>query len=398
MKQIAIITTKQNYVWKSMQEVIPAIENCWEATVETSRIINVDVEPLRDHITFLMSCEAFVVIAFNETIARFIISIRETLGLKAPLILHLYGHATIAMWPESRFGVLQYLTEGDAFIGTCDGDLTCMSHTFYNAKSFNIPYPYYPLSLPDQALADKRVFAYVGRISDQKNINLLLSAYSEFLKISSLTIPLYLYGKEDFLGSPNMGIPSTNYLEELKAMVGDLYLDKNVHFMGHKSREEIYYALGRQHIFVSPSTHSDENFGMAAMRSLALGGKAVLSSWGGHKEFKKQMPNQVWLSRVHFENCRPVIDPIEFAQLMLEALQSNSEVSPDFEYFLPTTIIPQFKIILSKLHFSNKKLELTTIAKVAHRQQKDFEHEGNIQKVFTDYCDPIAQTYLNSYS
>lgn len=399
MRKIAIITTRQNYSWTSMQEVIPAIEKCWEESAESSRIINVDVDPLRDHLDFIMSCEALIVIAFNETISRFIVTLRSQLNLQIPIVLHLYGHATIACWPEHRFGALDCFNAGDAFIGTCGGDLLCMEKTFINAKSYNIPYPYYPDSETKPNTKGERVFAYVGRISDQKNLHLLVLAYSELLKKKVDSPPLLIYGKEDFLGSPNTGISSHQCLDDLTKLIKHLGIENQVFFKGFQSRDEIYKTLGSEHIFVSASTHSDENFGMAAMRSLASGGRLVLSHWGGHQIFKEQHPKRVWTSPVTFYHSKPVIDPIDFAGCLHQALISDNAPGDPLlsSYFSPDEIVTQFKKVLAQLSFSDEKLHSSQIAKQAFEQQAKFEAEGNIQKVFDGYEDELAQIYLSCY-
>lgn len=382
-----------------MREVIPAIENCWQAAAPLARIINVDEEPLRDHLAFLLECDALIVVAFNETISRFIVNIRSNLNIQIPLVLHLYGHATLGCWPQQRFGTLENLNEGDAFIGTCEGDLKCMKHSFENAKTYNIPYPYFSLSEEWKSVKGEKVLSYVGRISDQKNIDLLIKAYKQLVGINLLAPPLYIFGSEDFLGSPNMGIPSTRCLEELVKLVDSLNLSKSVFFKGYFAREEIYKILGSEHIFVSASTHSDENFGMAAMRSLAVGGKAVLSHWGGHQIFRSEHPDRVWTSKVFFENDRPVIDPYDFACRMNDALSSSDthRQSSLSDYFMPDSVVNNFKKVLKELRYSKNKLVLTEISRRVHRQQSQFEKDGNVQKAFIDYADPLAQLYLGAY-
>lgn len=399
MKRIAVITSRQNYVWQSMQEVFPALEQCWEEASESSKIINADEDRLRDNIFFLMSCDVLVIIAFNETIARFILNIRKTLNLQIPIVFHLHGLATIACWPGQYLGILDCMNSGDAFIGTCIGDLNCMQHTFLNANTYNIPYPYFPLTKYEKRITGERVFAYIGRISDQKNIHLLLESYKEFLNITDEIIPLYIYGKEDHLGSPNMGLDSTECLSQLLMKVEALAINKFVHFKGFQSRKDIYRSLGSSHIFVSASTHSDENFGMAAMRSLASGGKAVLSNWGGHKEFKRFHPESVWVSDVYIENFKPVINPQHFAKCMYEAFKSQQTFSQNHinDYFLPKSVIKSFQDILTKLNFSPNKLQISDIALEAYQQQRFFESQGDVQKVFKGYSDPLAQVYLTSY-
>lgn len=398
-KKIAIITTKQNYTWTSMQEVLPALERCWEDAATKSRIINVDVEPLRNHISFLMSCDALIIIAFNETVSRFILNARINLNLQIPLVLHVYGHATLACWPQYRFGTLDCLNEGDAFVGTCLGDLKCMEYSLLNAKTYNIPYPYFPISNAGQRNVGEKVFAYVGRLSDQKNVLQLIHSYNILLEMNSKAPALYIYGSEDFLGWPNLGIASTNCLDDIKKLIAKFNLNEKIFLKGFQPRELIYQTLGSDHIFVSASTHSDENFGMAAMRSLAVGGKAVLSHWGGHQEFKAHCPESVWTTEVIFKNFRPQIIPEEFANCMNEALATD--LTPKnillSDYFFPQKVTDSFQKILNELSFSEKRLQPTELALQIYRQQAQFEQEGNIQKAFSGIDDPLVQRLLGAY-
>lgn len=393
--KIAIITTRQNYAWTSMQEVLPALERCWQNAADEFRIINADVDPIRDHVQYLLSCDAFVIIAFNETIARFMRAVRKELQLDIPFIFHLYGHATIAMWPEARFGALELFTKGDVFIGTCPGDLKCMQLSIPDALTLDIPYPYEEMTDERKMPEHSPVFAYVGRLSDQKNIHVLIEAYS---KLPECSLPLFIYGKEDFLGSPNMGIDSTQCLENLQRLCEELHLNDKIHFKGFKTREEIYREIGTNHIFVSASTHSDENFGMAAMRSLALGGKAVLSSWGGHIHFKKHFTDKVFLVPVEIKDDHPQVDVESFSKSMHEAVMSSSPVdfhTPD--YFSPAAVTAAFQNILSRIKYNPDRLSLSKEARLVHEQQRVFETQGFRQRAFYSYGDPLAQLYLRSY-
>jgi glycosyltransferase involved in cell wall biosynthesis len=401
MKKIAIMTTRQNFVWNSMREVFPAIEECWQATSTTSRLINLDTDPLREHIHFLMSCDAIIIIAFNETISRFIIQMRKSLNLQIPFVLHLYGYATLACWPLARFGALECFNENDVFIGTCPGDIKCMDLTFKNAITHNIPYPYVPYEFESRIKVDKKVFAYVGRLSNQKNVDILIKAYNVLCNEfgNNDLPPFYIYGEEDHLGWPNFGIASSNYLQELKKLIDEYNLKDKIFFMGFEERERIYQFLGSDHIFVSASTHSDENFGMAAMRSLSVGGQAVLSAWGGHLTFQDEETDRVELVKVHFDENRPRVDEIEFAEKMKKALKSKHQIKNKkiSDYFLSATVQKLFERILDNIIFSDKQLQLTETAKAIHLQQRNFEKLGYKQKAFTGFNDPLVQPFLRAY-
>jgi glycosyltransferase involved in cell wall biosynthesis len=408
IKKIAIITTHQNYKWISMQEVLPSIEKCWEQTAfeikAESRIFNVDIEPLRNFINYLFQCDAIIIIAFNETIARFMKEVRSTLNLPIPFVLHLYGHASLGLWPQNRFNVLPIMTSGDAFIGTCPGDMKCMKLTGDNFLTFDIPYPYFSIEIDSSKLLDNKIkFAYIGRISDQKNIDVLVEAYY-LLSLEHDNLPPFLiYGKEDHFGSPNMGIPSTECLKYLKDQIEKLNLTKKIIFKGFQSREVLYGELGRKHIFLSASTHSDENFGMALLRSLSMGATALVSHWGGHIPFQEKCPHKIWTVPVEFKNSRPRPDPIDFKNQMQIALEhsrilfdkTGMDSIPD--YFLPDQIIKEFAAVLEKLSSNAEPLNISQTAREMYQQQLQYENAGDMQRVFASYDDHKAQLYLNAY-
>ncbi len=404
IKKIAIITTRQNYKWISMQEVLPAIERCWEMTAESlnaeAKIFNVDQEPLRNFIHYLFDCDAFIIIAFNETIARFMREVRGTLNLPVPFVLHLYGHASLGLWPQHRFNVLQVMTAGDVFIGTCPGDMNCMKLAGENLLSYDIPYPYFPLEISKIAESELK-FAYIGRISDQKNIDTLIEAYALLENDVGDLPPLLIYGKEDHFGSPNMGIPSTECLKNLQAKIVQHNLSEKIIFKGFQPREELYAEIGRKHIFLSASTHSDENFGMALMRSLAQGALAVVSHWGGHIPFKNKCSDRVWSAPVHFDTNRPKCDVAAFKEQMKNALAAAKTYNfsgslPD--YFFPKEIAKSFAEILDNISFSSEELKLTSVANEMYAQQLQYESQGDMQRVFTSYDDLKAQKFLRAYS
>ena len=403
MNKISIITTRQNFVWKSMQEVFPAIEKCWKLSCPDSRIINVDREPLREHIHYLMKSDVLIFIAFNETIARFIIHMRKSLQLEIPMVMHLYGYATVGAWPLKRFGALDCFTESDLFIGTCQGDIKSMKLCFENARVHKIPYPYVPYEF-EQNIKDEKEdelsFAYVGRISDQKNIEIILDAYI-MLKNKLQSIPkLYIYGDEDFLGWPNFGVDASDCLARIVKKITHANLQDHVQLLGYQDRSFIYKKLKSKHVFLSASTHSDENFGMAAMRSLALGGRAVLSAWGGHFNFKIHHPNEVQLVRVHLDSGKPFLHSSDFAREM-EYFLNKTDMRVDkslAKYFYESSVVDEFcKLHRDRPKYNQAPLVPTLLGKKIFQQQLHYESSGFKQKAFSGYDDVIFQALTEAY-
>ena len=386
-----------------MQEILPALEQCWMSCAEKNKIeykvVNVDETPLRQFMSFLLQSDAIVIIAFNETIARFMVEVRTRLGLTIPFLFHVHGLASIALWPLHHFGVLQLMTEEDSFLVTCPGDLNCLKLISDNLQARMIPFPYYPMEIKPKAESSQS-FAYVGRISDQKNIDVVIKAYHLIVQENEKAPPLLIYGKEDFLGSPNMGIKSSQCLADLMELVSSLNLEDKVLFKDFVQREVLYGELGGNHIFVSASSHSDENFGMALMRSLSLGATAAVSEWGGHILFGMNMPEKVKMAPVSFAGDRPRPEVEQFKEAMKAALAIK--VNPEEPmtlpaFFSPDVIADQFRGVLKPLSTHADKLQLTSLALSLFEEKKNWNAKGDLQKVFSSYQDPKAKLFLQAY-
>ena len=107
-------------------------------------------------------------------------------------------------------------------------------------------------------------------------------------------IKLTIFGDEDNLGSPNMGILSNSYKDFLLSLISMLKVEDLVAFKGFVSRKIIdKYLAETDFIYVSPSLHADENFGMSPFNILKNGGYCLLSDWGGFSEYRNYFSNQV---------------------------------------------------------------------------------------------------------
>jgi len=398
-KKITILTTRQNFRWTSMQEILPALEQCWLLGAENrsvkASIINVDELSLKKAFPDLIQSEVIVVTAFNETIARFMVEIRKSLGLTIPFIFHVHGLATIGLWPLDHFSVFPWLDSGDIFVGTCPGDIHCLKLISDDLKSALVPFPFFPLNTTVTD-SPERVFAYVGRLSDQKNIDVAIKAYYQLFKEMNSLPDFVIYGEEDHFGSPNMGIKSSSVLDDLRALVKELQLESKVHFKGFVKREEIVSILGKNHIFVSASTHSDENFGMALMRSLELGGKAVVTHWGGHILFGKSLPERVQLVPVHFQEARPKPDVDAFKNALRKSLEENG--SSEFpKTFSPDEVSKAFFQLVDVTNFQANPIRLSSFSQKLFERKKSFNQSVDLQKIFESYDDPFAREFLKAY-
>ena len=164
---------------------------------------------------------------------------REKLQIDSPFYFYLHGLATIALWPLERFGVLQLFNANDLFIATCDGDINSMKISFNNARTAKIPFTLVNTLVPSELRIAKLPFIFIGRISPQKNLDSLIKSYAKLDKATQEEHPLIIYGNEDHLGYPNLGILEHFYLQKLKQLASKLNVENQCQFRGFLAREKI---------------------------------------------------------------------------------------------------------------------------------------------------------------
>jgi glycosyltransferase involved in cell wall biosynthesis len=387
-----------------MEEIIPMVEHSWELLCQKNNYIfekiNADNFSLKDNVQRFLEADLFVVSCFNTKIASVIKLIRGTLQLDTRIAFYVHGLATIALWPLSRFNVIEFFTSNDVFIGTCTGDMQSLKQTFGNVKAKKVPFAI-PDHAPSQSTSNSNIpIAFIGRISPQKNLDSLISAYARFPAELRRKHPLFLYGAEDHLGYPNLGLHNRFYLNFLKMMVKRLGIEEDVHFKGFVQRDLIQKELGQDYIFVSPTTHSDENFGMAALRSLLSGVPCVLSDWGGHKEFLEDFSKQIKLVDVHLSFSGPGISTEKLFQalkLSIEGYKKELRQVPK-KFQLPSIVSTLEEILLEDTQ-TGVALQTTELAKRVFRQQAFFEKEyQENQRCFRSFEDEAFVAFSKAYS
>ena len=286
---ILILSTRQNHVWKSMEEIIPLIEKQWSYSLsekfEVKTIIVDDKKPSQ-YLSYFLRAKKIIFTAFNHTLSQWAVILREDLKIHTDWFVYLHNQATIGMWPYYYFKMGDYFHSGDVFLGTCEGDRESLKLVLPEACFEKIYFPYIELSSGESLNLDIKDgdLVFVGRVSPQKNLHFLIWALGE-LKSEGRNKKLHIFGEEDHLGSPNMGIQNKNYKKLLEKMIKALSLEDSVKFHGFQKRENLHTTLKNNKVlWCFPSTHSDENFGMSLMRALVEGHQVLATLWGGHLE------------------------------------------------------------------------------------------------------------------
>lgn len=405
-KKCLVLTSTQNFVWHSMQEIIPFIVETWQAAESEStqvRVVNIDKEKLADYFKDLIECSAVVLTCFTPQMFKLAAYIRGDLKLGCNFIVYLHNQATIACWPMRHWGAVNLFQKKDFFISSCARDAECLKITFPEARCKIIPFSYKDISSesifskPDEV---EIPLIYIGRISSQKNIHTTLLALKILKKQRpELRWTLHVYGKEDNLGSPNMGISQPGYQQFLLDLCDTLKIKENVFFHGYQDREHLKDVLKqRRHVLISPSLHSDENFGMAAFQCLIANHTAVLSDWGGHADFKKHFDNQTELVKVYKTSKGPSIDPAELAKAILKSIEryrdSRGTLTP--EYYSFGSIVKKNKELLAAETGTEHSLRATEISDEIYKRATCEKIKGN-PKIFNTYKDEQAQIFFEAY-
>lgn len=394
---VLVLTSKQNFVWHSMQEIIPYIESAWLNSGKNFEVsaLNVDDVKLEEIVPRALVATHIVLTCFNFKIFKIAAFLRENLGLPVNFVIYVHNMATIAFWPYRNWSKTDFFKLNDIFVSSCENDVKTLNAVFLQPKVIKIPF-YLPnpvenyLNKPFSQISE---LVYVGRLSPQKNLHNLLLAISILKEKNSVKLPaLTLFGKEDDLGSPNMELKQSGYLKHLKDLVEKFELNSKVHFVGHQSRETINtFLTEKQCLAISTSLHSDENFGMAILQSLVSGNHCLISDWGGHSDFKNYFQSRTTLMKVRSSFLGPALsaqtiaDSIE-AVLLAPISTVPVKIHPDYRM---ENSLPQLLKLMS-IPFSATSLEFSTLANSIYSQKKT-KHGNSPMRIFANYQDPLFQ-------
>ncbi|MFI5350001.1 MAG: glycosyltransferase family 4 protein [Elusimicrobiota bacterium] len=329
IKPRVVVLTSRCSAWTSLEEIVRALEKAWgiaglrsRADVRFLRVgkeFGEDVFPL-DAFGPLLRADMIAVAVLTPSIARLLYALRRWLKIRTPLIIHSHGEGTTA---GLRFGPLaKALTRDDLLLAASRREARCLRLCWPSVRVEVLPFPIADAGGRRATRRGAPALVYAGRLSEQKNLHTLLLSLSMLDRLKpGLRWSLHVYGKADGLGSPNMGFRMRSYSAYLRSLARRLRIEKRIAWRGFLPARELRRALAGRHVFVSPSLHSDEDFGTAALTSLLTGNSAVLSDWGGHSDLKKNFPGQVRLVRSVDSDLGPYVPADRLARAILKALR-----------------------------------------------------------------------------
>ena len=409
---VLVLTTREKEWWWSLQEIIPAIERVWSGIGRREReAVRTLCVPLPSEIEqrlpdFAAKLTRVVLTTVTPGTVKVALLLRSQLKVLAPMTVYVHGDSTEGF---HAFGALSdVLTEQDTFVVSCEAEAIATRRCFPRARVELIPFP-----LVDQFQVNSGEvrtnptaarLVYIGRLSEQKNLHTLLFAL--WLLRTSQDCPqgltLDVYGGEDDLGSPNMGLKVPGYGTYLRQLAESLGLADVVTWHGPKSRDWLFYDVHLEpHVFVSSTLHSDENFGSSVLASLVNGHQVVTTAWGGHLGFEEWFPRQLTLVPVRQSTRGPVVHPGLLANAILGVLGRRA-----------TAVVEDATLARGRAEFSEGAVTTRTLEMLSRSDgepvplEKSPTHQhldgnrarfGGGRKIYADYADPVAQIFFRAY-
>lgn len=409
---IVVLTTREKSWWWSMEEVLPTIERVWTGIGQSKREnVRMLCVPLAPEIEQRLQATAshvkrIVITAVTPGTVRVALLLRLRAKAATPMVLYLFGDATEGL---HAFGDLaNVLTEQDMFVVSSEADAAATRCCLPNAQVRVIPFALvdqFKLNAGERGTRQVAPrLAYVGRVSEQKNLHTLLFALW-ILRTSRGRAPgitLDVCGSEDNLGSPNMGLKFPNYGAYLHALAESLGVDDMVTWHGFKPRDWLFDNVHLEpHVLVSPTLHSDENFGSSVLASLVNGNQVVTTAWGGHFGFQEWFSEQLTLVPVHRSTMGPVVDPVLLANAIVRAVGRMSTV------VVPDAALDRARAEFSESAVTARVLELLgrPVGKRVPMEKSPTQRHiderralfGGARKIFVNYEDPLAQVFFEAY-
>jgi glycosyltransferase involved in cell wall biosynthesis len=137
--------------------------------------------------------------------------------------------------------------------------------------------------------SDEILLCYAGRLTMQKNIDTLLRAFSRLCAQSTQPLRLILCGPFDDCGLPQAnllpGRGSAFFLHQHLLRLLPHEVQERILIIDRVEQPNLQKIFCAADIFVSLSTHHDEDFGIAPAEAISTGILSVLTDWGGYSDF-----------------------------------------------------------------------------------------------------------------
>lgn len=218
-----------------------------------------------------------------------------------PILIHTYGDFTyfsddwLKLSPKMLNHKIKFLTASEAQKKL----LACFCEDQLSIEKFCFPVDSSQFFFDSNSRKDLRsqmnigdqevVILYSGRVSLQKNVDLLITNYLRMLKNIKGSIHLWIVGAFDDVGAPFMGVDTNEgYLySKLDKILSSYPKDSisKIKFWGLQDKISLRKIQSSADIYISLSLYHDEDYGMSPAEAMACGLPALLTDWGGYSSF-----------------------------------------------------------------------------------------------------------------
>jgi glycosyltransferase involved in cell wall biosynthesis len=201
-------------------------------------------------------------------------------------------------------------------------------------ESYLVPFPSDPaqfyfskderISFREQYQLESDEFAmlYTGRISLQKNVIELIKCFAQAKTFLPSGTKFFFAGQFDDLNIPYIGLSgkSGSYQRYWEHSLGAILKDKDIVYLGNLDGQELRRAYNGCDLFISASTHNDEDYGMSPAEALMTGLHCLLTKWGGFQSFHDYMPEHVSMTPIKMLPGRILPDIVQLRKSIIMLL------------------------------------------------------------------------------
>lgn len=142
---------------------------------------------------------------------------------------------------------------------------------------------------------EESIILYAGRISLQKNVDILVTEFERIVRESPRPVSLWIVGAFDDMGANFMGVKHhEGYMHyKIQKIVDRLppEVSSRIKFWGIQKQEELRKIKAAADLYISLSLYHDEDYGMSPAEALAVGMPTLLTNWGGYYSFESSKWN-----------------------------------------------------------------------------------------------------------